>query len=106
MLEDGPTILRDLTRNPVWGTLAVGRPVRLSTPCTEPSPVMAAEKFLLPVKLEAVSVMDATFGSPRLMQSRNQHRHVRARLDRPTLARRAPSDRLAPAALLKEPLRD
>ena len=71
-----------------------------------PSPVMAAEQFLPPGKLEVVSVMDATFVSPRLMQSRNQHCHVRARLDRPTLARRAPSDRLAAAALLQRPLRD
>ena len=67
---------------------------------------MAAEQFLPPGKLEAMSVMDATFGSPRLMQSRNQYRHVRARLDRRTLARRAPSDRMAPAVLFQGPLRD
>ena len=70
-------ILRDLTRTPVWGTLAVGRPIRLSTPRTEPSPVMAAEQFLPPGRLKPESVMGATFGSPRLMQSRNQHSSVR-----------------------------
>ena len=32
---------------------------------------MAAEQFLPPGKLEAVSVMDAIFGSLRLMQSRS-----------------------------------
>jgi len=31
---------------PVWGTLAVARPPRLSTSRTELSPVMAAEQFL------------------------------------------------------------
>ena len=76
MLENGPMILRDLTRTPVWGTQAVGRPIRLSTPRTGPSPVMAAEQFLPPGKLEAVSVMDATFGSLRLVQSRRQHSSV------------------------------
>jgi hypothetical protein len=37
---------------------------------------MAAEQFLPPGKLEAVSVMDATFGSLRLVQSRRQHSSV------------------------------
>ena len=95
-LEDCPKILRDLTRTPVWGTLAAGRPIRLSTACTGLLPVMAAEAFLPLGKLEAVSVVDTTFGSPRLMQSRNQHRHTPTRPGRPTLARRAPSDRLTP----------
>jgi hypothetical protein len=57
-------------------------------------------------KLEAVSVVDTTFGSPRLMQSRNQHRHTLIWSGGPTLARRAPSDRLAPATLRLGPLRD
>ena len=67
---------------------------------------MAAEQSLPLGKLEAVSVVDTTFGSPRLMQSRNQHRHTQTRPGRPTLARRAPSDRLTPATLLQGPLRD
>mgnify|MGYP006178095955 CR=1 FL=1 len=56
---------------PVWGTLAVIRPIRLSTSRARLSPVMAAEQFLPPGKLEAVSVMDAIFGSLCLMQSRS-----------------------------------
>ena len=60
-----------LLATPVWGKLAVCQPIRLSTPRTEPSPVMAAEQFLPPGMLEAVSVTDATFGSLRLMQSRS-----------------------------------
>ena len=39
---------------PVWGTLAVTRPIRLSTSRTRLSPVMAAEQFLPPGKLETV----------------------------------------------------
>ena len=38
---------------------------------------MAAEHFLPPGRLKPESVMGATFGSPRLMQSRNQHSSVR-----------------------------
>ena len=60
----------------------MGGPIRLSTPCTGPS---VAEQFLPPGKLEAVSVMDATLGSLRLTQSRNQHPHAQARLGRPEL---------------------
>jgi hypothetical protein len=52
---------------------------------------MAAEQFMPLGKLETVSVVDTTFGSSRLLQSRNQHRHTRIRLGRPTLAWRAPS---------------
>jgi len=40
---------------PRLGTPAVGRPTRLPTPCTGPSPVMAAEQLLPLGALEAVS---------------------------------------------------
>ena len=66
--------------HPVWGTLAVARPGRLSASHTGHSPVMAAEEFLPPGKLEAVPLVDTTFGSPLFMQSRNQHRHAPTRL--------------------------
>jgi len=72
MAEDA---FRTLARSSAT-TLAVGRPIRLSTPRTEPSPVMAAEQFLPPGKLEAVSVMDVTLGSLHLLQSRSQHPSV------------------------------
>ena len=39
---------------PVWGTLAVTRPIRLSTSRARLSPVMAAEQFLPPGQLETV----------------------------------------------------
>ena len=68
-----------MQRRPDWGTLALARPIRLSTSRTGLSPVMAAEQFLPPGKLETVSFVD-TFGSPPFMQSRNQHRHAPARL--------------------------
>ena len=47
---------------PAWGTLAVARPIRLSTSRTRLSPVMAAEQFQPPGKLETVSFVDTTFG--------------------------------------------
>ena len=53
--------------HPVWSTLAVARPVRLSTSHTGHSPVMAAEEFLPAGKLETVSFVDTTFGSPLFM---------------------------------------
>ena len=40
----------------------MGRLIRLSTSCTGLSPVMAAEPFLPPGKLGAVSVVNTTFG--------------------------------------------
>ena len=60
----------------VSGTLAVTRPIWLSTSRTRLSPVMAAEQFLPPGKLETVletvSFVDTTFGSAILTQSRSQ----------------------------------
>ena len=53
---------------PVWGTPAVARPTRLSTSRTRLSPVMAAEQFLPPGKLEAVSFVD--IGSPAYANTR------------------------------------
>ena len=47
---------------PFWGTLAVARPNRPSTSRTSLSPVMAAEQFLPPGKLETVSFVGTTFG--------------------------------------------
>ena len=40
----------------------MGRPVRLSTSCVGLPPVMAAEPFLPPGKLGAVSVVNTNFG--------------------------------------------
>ena len=56
---------------PVWGTLAVARPIRLSTSGTGLTPAMAAEQVLPPGKLEIVSFVDTNFGSPVFVQSRN-----------------------------------
>ena len=42
----------------VWGTLAVARPGRLSSSRAGLSPVMAAEQFLPPGKLEIVSFVN------------------------------------------------
>jgi len=64
-LEDRQKILRELTRTPVWGTLAVSHPVRLSTSCAGVSPVMAAEEFLPPGKLRIVPAAQLTRGRVR-----------------------------------------
>ena len=61
---------------PVWGTLAVARPIRRSIPRTGLSPVMAAEQFLPPGKFETVSVVGTTFGSH---PGEGEHRHSRRR---------------------------
>jgi hypothetical protein len=60
--------------------------------CVLPSSASREEGAASPARLWAVS--------------RNQHRHTQTRPGRPTLARRAPSDRLTPATLLQGPLRD
>ena len=60
-LEAWPRIIRDLTRTSVWGTLAVGRPIRLSTLDTGLSPVMAAEHDKKPM---AASVTETISGLP------------------------------------------
>jgi len=56
---------------PVWGTLAMARPIRSFTSGRELPPVIAAEQLLPPGKLEIVSFVDSTFGSPLVMRSRN-----------------------------------
>ena len=61
---------------PVWGTLAVARPIRLSISRTGPPQVMAAEQFLPPGKLETMSVVDTTFGSH---PGQGEPRHCRRR---------------------------
>ena len=59
---------------PVWGTPAVARPIRLSTSRTGLSPVIAAEQFLPPGKLETVSLVDTTFGPIGLRPTRSRVR--------------------------------
>ena len=59
---------------PVWGTLAVARPIRLSASRTGLSPVMTAEQFLPLGKLETVSFVDTTFGSIGLRPTRSRAR--------------------------------
>ena len=56
-----------------WKWLAVARPGRRSTSRTGLSPVMAAEQFLPPGKLETVPFVDTTFGSTRLRPTRSKH---------------------------------
>ena len=60
--EGRPLLKGRSSANSVWGTLAAGQPVRLSTSCAWLSPVMAAEQFLPPDKLGAASVVDTTLG--------------------------------------------
>ena len=59
---------------PVWGTLVVARPIRLSTSRTGLSPVMTADQFLPPGKLETVPFVDTTFGSIGLRPNRSRAR--------------------------------
>ena len=63
---DWPKIHSDHTRTSAWGTRAVGQSIWLATSCAELSPVMVAEQFLPPGKLEIVSVMGTALGSPQL----------------------------------------
>jgi len=62
---------------PVWGTLVVTPPIRLSTSHTGLSPVIAAEQFLPPGKLETVSFVKTAFGSPAYVKTRAGPFHAR-----------------------------
>ena len=60
---------RKATGTPVWGTAAVGAPIRISTSCAGVGPMLAAEQFLPPRKLEVVSLADTAFAAPSLGRS-------------------------------------